>query len=65
MRTYLRFADPSLEQTAVTLEDAWDAVLACYTAWTVRDDLGQPERLAGADPRLAAEGWIYRTPAAV
>lgn len=65
MRTYLHFADPSLEQVAVTLEDAWDAVLACYTAWTVRSDLAQPARLAPSREARELEGWIYRSPAAV
>lgn len=65
MRTYLRFDNPSLEQTAVALEDAWDAVLACYTAWSVRDDLDQPARLApGGAGAHGTEGWIYRVPGA-
>jgi hypothetical protein len=66
MRTYLRFDNPSLEQTAVALEDAWDAVLACYTAWSVRGDLRQPRRLVPAGgAALELEGWIYRPPAAL
>lgn len=65
MRTYLRFDNPSLEQTAVTLEDAWDAVLACYTAWTVREDLDQPARLGASREVRELEGWIYRPPAAL
>lgn len=66
MRTYLRFDNPSLEQTAVALEDAWDAVLACYTAWGVHGDLGQPGRLHPEKrDRQELEGWIYRLPAAL
>ena len=49
---------------AVTLEDAWDATVACLTAWLARDDLHQPFR-ATDHPRatLELEGWIYRPPA--
>ncbi len=66
LRPYLHFADPSLEAIAVTLEDAWDATIACLTAWLVREDLEQPFRL---DPqqreRIELEGWIYRPPEAL
>lgn len=66
LRTFARFRDASCEAIAVTLEDAWDAVVACISAWLARDDLEQPLRL-GAEPRsaLAIEGWIYRPPAAL
>lgn len=65
LRQYVSFDHPSMESTAATLEDARDAVLACLTAYLVRDDLDQPRR-TGADPALAAlEGWIYRHPAAL
>ena len=63
---HLSFEHPSLEAAAVTLEDAWDAVLACLTAWLVRDDLEQPRRVGGHDAGvIAREGWIYRHPQAV
>lgn len=66
LRTFLTFADPSLERIAVTLEDAWDATIACLTAWLARDDPGQPHRLAGCSREVIdLEGWIYRPPAAV
>lgn len=62
----MTFAHPSLEAAAVTLEDAWDATLACLTAWLVRDDLNQPRRLGRHDAgTLAREGWIYRHPDAI
>lgn len=66
LRTFLRFDTPEIEALAVTLEDAWDAVVCCLTAWLVRDDLDQPFR-ASPHPRevLALEGWIYRPPAAL
>lgn len=64
--SWVRFADASLEGTAAGLEDAWDAVLACLTAWLVRDDLRQPERLgSGAAGAAAREGWIFRPPLAL
>src|SRR5690606_37270831 len=57
LRTFVTFADPEIEALAVTLEDAWDAVLACLMGWLVRADLDQPVR-AGAHPRgaVAHEG---------
>lgn len=63
LRTFLRFSDPTHEAIAVAIEDAWDATLACLTAWLAREDLDQPFRTASA-PReqLAREGWIYRAP---
>lgn len=66
LRTFLRFDTPEIEALAVTLEDAWDAVVCCLTAWLARDDLDQPFR-ASNHPReaLALEGWIYRPPAAL
>lgn len=66
LRTFLSFANPEVEAIAVTLEDAWDASLACLTAWLVRDDLDQPYRAASHPrPSIELEGWIYRAPAAV
>jgi hypothetical protein len=63
LRTFLRFSDPTHEAIAVTLEDAWDATIACLTAWLARGDLDQPHRTSSAPPReLAREGWIYRAP---
>jgi hypothetical protein len=63
LRTFLRFSDPTHEASAVVIEDAWDATLACLTAWLARDDLDQPTRIAAVAPeRLAIEGWIYRAP---
>lgn len=66
LRPFLSFADPCYEATAVSLEDAWDSVIACLTAYLARDDLSQPFR-ASDEPRalLQLEGWIYRAPAAV
>ncbi len=66
LHTWLSFADPSMEAAAVVLEDAWDAVIACLSAWLARDDLDQPSRV-GSHPRDAInlEGWIYRPPAAI
>lgn len=66
LRPWLTFENASTEAVAVTLEDAWDATLACLTAWLARADLQQPQRLAGDSPdALEAEGWIYRAPAAL
>lgn len=66
LRPYLTFAHPCLEATAVALEDAWDAVIACLTAFSVRDDLDQPLRLHPQQrATLELEGWIYRVPAAL
>jgi uncharacterized protein YbaA (DUF1428 family) len=64
LRTYLDFSEPVCEATAVTLEDAWDATIACLTAFLCRDDLEQPSRAANASQeRIRCEGWIYRPPA--
>lgn len=67
LRTFVRFADPAAEAIAVVLEDAWDATIACLTAWLARDDLDQPFRAAAAHPRatVQTEGWIYRPPSCV
>ena len=65
LRTFLSFDDPEREATAVTLEDAWDAVLSCLTAFLVREDLQQPERAVHPREVLELEGWIYRAPAAL
>jgi hypothetical protein len=64
LRTFLDFADPEIEAIAVTLEDAWDAMANCLTAYLARADLDQPFRV-GSYPRgiLELEGWIYRAPA--
>ncbi|HUE95992.1 MAG TPA: hypothetical protein VMN39_05005 [Longimicrobiaceae bacterium] len=65
-KPYLDFADPDVAAVAATLEDAWDATIACLTAYLCRDDLAQPQRLAPASlDRIAREGWIYRAPAAL
>ena len=66
LRTFLSFANPSIEATATALEDAWDATLACLTAWLARDDLDQPFRARdGSREEMELEGWIYRPPAAL
>lgn len=59
---WVTFDHPAMEATAVTLEDAWDAVLACVTAWLVKDDLDQPARCGARSAGI--EGWIYRHPKA-
>ncbi len=60
---YLSFDHPALQAVAITLEDAWDATLACLTAWLVRDDLNQPARVGLVTPeQMKREGWIYRHP---
>ena len=63
LKTYMEFSDPSLEAIAVTLEDAWDASIACLTAWLCRDDLEQPRRIGADQAALLTEGWIFRPPA--
>jgi hypothetical protein len=66
LRTYLEFADPNCEALFVTLEDAWDAAIACLTAFLCRDDLDQPGRVgASAAHAVATEGWIYRPPSTI
>lgn len=66
LRTFLSFDHSSMEATAVALEDAWDACLACLTAWLARGDLDQPNRIRpGAQQQVGLEGWIFRPPAAV
>ena len=63
LAAYLTFDHPSMQAAAVTLEDAWDAVLACLTAYLVREDLKQPERLGRIPCEVyELEGWIYRHP---
>lgn len=64
LRTFLTFGDRSLEAIAVTLEDAWDATVACLSAWLCRDDLDQPARATTPDA-ASREGWIYRPPLSV
>ena len=66
LRPFLDFSNPQLEATAVTLEDAWDAVIACLCAFLCRDDLDQPSRVEPTGTaRIQLEGWIYRPPAAL
>jgi hypothetical protein len=67
LRTFLTFDDPSLEAIAVTLEDAWDATIACLSAFLAREDLEQPFRTMPAEAHdvVRREGWIYRPPAAL
>ncbi len=66
LRTFVGFADANLEALATTLEDAWDATIACITAYQCRDDLDQPFRASpGNEDRLRREGWIYRPPASL
>lgn len=64
LREYATFAHPSMEAVACTIEDARDAVLACVTAYLVRDDLGQPARVGARAEVVDVEGWIYRHPEA-
>lgn len=65
-KPYLEFATPEIATIAVTLEDAWDATIACLTAFLCRDALDQPESTApGSIERIRREGWIYRAPAAL
>ncbi len=60
---HLSFAHPSMAASAAALEDAWDAVLACLTAFLVRNDLDQPFRVGSHPPEVIRnEGWIYRHP---
>jgi hypothetical protein len=65
-RPFLSFDHACMEATAVTLEDARDACIACLVAWFCRDDLDQPYRLDRVPRELVElEGWIYRPPAAL
>jgi hypothetical protein len=64
LRTFMDFATPDCEYLVVTLEDAWDAAIACLTAYLCRDDLAQPFRAEGLSrATIDYEGWIYRPPA--
>lgn len=67
LRTFVSFESASLEAIAVALEDAWDATIACLSAFLARDDLDQPLRRSPPEqhPQLRQEGWIYRPPAAL
>lgn len=66
LRTYVDFANPGIEALAVTLEDAWDATIACICAFLCRNDLEQPARARPGDAdRIGMEGWIYRVPETV
>ena len=66
LRTFVTFRSAETEALAVTLEDAWDAVLCALTAWLIRDDLEQPFRTGARDQAaIELEGWIYRPPAAL
>lgn len=65
-KPYLDFADPEVAALAATIEDAWDATIACLTAFLCREDLEQPRRVApDSISRIVHEGWIYRAPAAL
>jgi hypothetical protein len=65
-RPFLTFDHACMEATAVTLEDARDACIACLVAYLCRDDLDQPYRLDRVPRDLVElEGWIYRAPAAL
>jgi hypothetical protein len=64
LKTFIEFADPDAEAIVVNLEDAWDAAIACLTAFMCRDDLTQPFRASSSSrAEIEAEGWIYRPPA--
>jgi hypothetical protein len=63
LSAWVSFGHPSIAATASGIEDARDAVLACVTAWLVREDLGQPQR-TGDNSAFMIEGWIYRHPEA-
>ncbi len=66
LRTFMDFESPDCEALVVTLEDAWDAAIACLTAYLCREDLAQPSRVAKvAGTTLEREGWIYRVPMAL
>jgi hypothetical protein len=67
LRTFLDFDNSDCEAIVVNLEDAWDATIACLTAFLCREDLDQPLREAGTggDVAIASEGWIFRPPAAI
>jgi hypothetical protein len=65
-RPFLSFDHACMEVTAVTLEDARDACIACLVAYLCRDDLDQPFRLNRVPAEtIRTEGWIYRAPAAL
>ena len=64
LRTFMTFAQADSEALVVTLEDAWDAAIACLTAYLCRNDLAQPYRTGKLSrPTIELEGWIYRPPA--
>ncbi len=62
LRTFVDFENPDCEAAAVTLEDAWDAVIACLTAYLCRNDLEQPFDLSYDRGVIVREGWTYRPP---
>jgi hypothetical protein len=63
LRTFVDFADANCEALVVNLEDAWDATIACLTAYLCRDHLDQPFTASGGDPEVVRrEGWIFRPP---
>lgn len=62
---HLTFEHHSMLATAVALEDAWDACLACLSAYLVREHLDQPHHHASNPEAIATEGWVYRIPAAL
>jgi hypothetical protein len=66
LRTFMTFSSGDAEALVVNLEDAWDAAIACLTAFLCRDDLNQPFRTGRLGrPIVELEGWIYRPPATV
>jgi len=61
---HIDFAHPAIAATCGTIEDAWDAVLACLTAYLVKHNLDQPTQTSNDTPHNQ-EGWIYRHPQAL
>lgn len=64
---HIDFAHPAMAATCGTIEDAWDAVLACLTAFLVKHDLTQHQSTIASAPNASGmcEGWIYRHPQAL
>ena len=65
LAAYARFDHPAIAAVAATLDAAWDAVLACITAFSVRGDLDQPRKVLVEGSNDDTEGWVYRHPEAV
>jgi hypothetical protein len=65
LRTFVDFSDSNCEALAVNLEDAWDATVACLTAFLCSEVLDQPFTVQSSSfhESLRSEGWIYRPPA--